>query len=258
MTAKQFVDIICNEDCDLTENTVDKFKSGDGNAVVKRVAVCFIATPDLLKEAAAWGADLVITHEPTYYNHVDGVSEYPFAKTKRELIESLGLTLFRFHDHPHSASGKDFIALGFLSSLGWKGKMLDSIRFELDEPKTPREMIKEIEEKLDLHHVRAAGELDKPARLIYLNLGQRGREWNNFLLDSDAGVAIGGEACEWEVCEAARDAAQMGVAKTAVLLGHAASERDGMKYLARLWQKEPAFDGIEIRYFESGETFNTL
>ncbi len=259
MNSKEFVNIICGEDCDKSENTVDKFKTGDPTRELSKVAVCFIATPDVIREAAAWGADLVITHEPTFYDHWDKPAAYKFAETKRKLIDDLGVTLFRFHDHPHFADGKnDYISLGFIDSLGWKGKMLDLIRFELDEPKTPREMVGEIETKLDLHHVRIAGDLDTPTKTVYLNLGQRGGEWGQFLVDDEAGVAIGGEVCEWAFCEAARDASQLGVPKAAIILGHAASERDGMKYLTKLWSENSAFSGIAFRYIECGETYATL
>ena len=47
--------------------TVDTCKAGDPKKQVKRVGTCFIATPNVIARAAAWGADLLITHEPTYY-----------------------------------------------------------------------------------------------------------------------------------------------------------------------------------------------
>lgn len=51
--------------------TVDTCKAGDPKKQVKRVGTCFIATPNVIARAAAWGADLLITHEPTYYDHWD-------------------------------------------------------------------------------------------------------------------------------------------------------------------------------------------
>ena len=47
------------------EETVDTCKAGDPERELKKVAVCCIATPDVIRQAAAWGADLLITHEPT-------------------------------------------------------------------------------------------------------------------------------------------------------------------------------------------------
>src|SRR5690349_5657205 len=51
--------------------TVDTFKDGDPAAPVTGIAVTMMATLDVLQRAAAAGANLVITHEPTFYGHLD-------------------------------------------------------------------------------------------------------------------------------------------------------------------------------------------
>ncbi len=258
MKAVELVNILCEKDCIEAERTVDKFKAGDYERELSRVALCFIATPDLIKEAAAWGADMIITHEPTFYDHWDNMPGYKFAKMKRELIEELGVTLFRYHDHPHAIPGRDLFSDGFVDAMGWQGKFVDPLNFVLDEPISPRDMVREMEEKLDVHHIRIAGELDRPARNVALLLGARGGEWNAFLDSDTAEVAIGGEVCEWAICEAARDASMMGIPKSVIVMGHAASERDGMKYISKQIAERFADTGIEFRYFEAGETFANL
>src|SRR5882762_5276876 len=54
-----------------TEPTVDTFKDGDPATPVTGIAVTMMATFDVLQRAAAGGANLVITHEPTFYDHFD-------------------------------------------------------------------------------------------------------------------------------------------------------------------------------------------
>src|SRR6266852_3692278 len=54
-----------------TEPTVDTFKAGDPDTAVKGIAVTMMATLDVLERAAASGKNLVITHEPTFYDHYD-------------------------------------------------------------------------------------------------------------------------------------------------------------------------------------------
>src|SRR5258708_28476079 len=54
-----------------TEPTVDTFKDGDSTTRVIGVAVTMMATFDVLQRAAAAGPHLVITHEPTFYDHFD-------------------------------------------------------------------------------------------------------------------------------------------------------------------------------------------
>jgi len=72
---------------------------------------------------AAKGANLVITHEPTFYNHLDrpeGMDENDAVwKEKREFIEKNGLVVWRFHDHWHLRT-PDGILAGVVKSLGWE------------------------------------------------------------------------------------------------------------------------------------------
>ena len=258
MKAIELVNALCGKDCLTAENTVDKFKLGDHEREVTKVALCFIATPNLIRQAAEWGAEMIITHEPTYYDHLDNMTDYKFAKMKKQLLEDNNLILFRYHDHPHTVDGRDLFSEGFIDSIGWEGKFEDPLTFVFDTPKSPREMVAEMEERLDVHHFRVAGELDRPSKKVALLLGARGGEWREFLLSEDVDVAIGGEVCEWAFCEGARDATELGIPKTAIAMGHCASERDGMKYITKLICEKFADSGIEFKYIECGETFTRL
>src|SRR5690242_4225952 len=57
------------------QETVDTFKAGNPDAQVKGIAVTMMATLDVLQRAAAVGQNLIITHEPTFYNHLDKPGE---------------------------------------------------------------------------------------------------------------------------------------------------------------------------------------
>src|SRR2546422_11552989 len=56
-----------------TEPTVDTFKDGDPATPVTGVAVTKMATVDVVQGAAGRGADLVNTHQPTVYDHLDKI-----------------------------------------------------------------------------------------------------------------------------------------------------------------------------------------
>ena len=69
--------------------TCDTIKAGDPNAEVSKVAVSMFATVDIVRQAKDWGAQLLITHEPTYHDHWDEQPvTTPVALAKKALIES--------------------------------------------------------------------------------------------------------------------------------------------------------------------------
>src|SRR5271167_1200057 len=54
--------------------TVDTFKGGDPDEKVTGIVTTFLDTYAVLQKAAADGKNLIITHEPTFYNHTDDKS----------------------------------------------------------------------------------------------------------------------------------------------------------------------------------------
>src|SRR5215469_9832049 len=87
------------------KDTVDKFKAGNPEATVKGIAVTMMATMDVLERASSHGLNFVITHEPTFYAHLDtpeGLPENdPVWAEKRAFIQKHGMVVWRFHDHWH-------------------------------------------------------------------------------------------------------------------------------------------------------------
>ncbi|WP_226035486.1 Nif3-like dinuclear metal center hexameric protein [Aquibacillus saliphilus] len=53
------------------QNTGDKLICGDYNTEVKGIVTTFMATVDVIKQAIEIGANLIITHEPTFYTGND-------------------------------------------------------------------------------------------------------------------------------------------------------------------------------------------
>ncbi len=71
VTAQEVVDAIKSHvGVEWREKTVDTFKTGDPNTVVTGVAVTMMATLDVLQRAVANGDNMVITHEPIFFNHM--------------------------------------------------------------------------------------------------------------------------------------------------------------------------------------------
>lgn len=235
--------------------TCDTLKAGSPETEVTRVAVCCFTTPQVVRDAAAWGAQLLITHEPTYYDHWDREPDTSVGIAKRKFIESTGMAVYRYHDHPHAAP-VDLICEGEIKALGLPGRKLGNseygnMHYLLDTPITPRDLAAHIEEKWDIAHVRICGTVDKPCSRLVLAWGTPGTTFEEIV--SEGEIILTGEACEWRHAEYARDADEFGYKKSLLILGHCGSERDGMKYIAELIQEK--FPQLEVKYFKSEEVY---
>ncbi len=240
--------------------TVDTLKAGRDDKEVKKVAFCFTATPDIIKSAAEWGADVIITHEPTYHDHFDNRNENAVTAAKKKLLDDNDITVYRYHDHPHFASGGDMIHLGFLRKAGLDGKLSrdESGRpislFDFASPVTPREIASLLAKNLNLKHIRIIGAADDKMTKGVLCLGACGDITSDILRDSDRELVIAGEISEWKNGCFVRDAAELGMKKAMILLGHCASERDGMEYIRDMWAERYG-SMAESRYFDIPELF---
>src|SRR5207244_10895304 len=82
-----------------SSDTVDTFKAGNPDAPVTGIAVTMMATLEVLKRAAAAGNNLVITHEPTFFTHLDKPDALaegekdPVLAEKRAVSEKQGLII---------------------------------------------------------------------------------------------------------------------------------------------------------------------
>ena len=239
------------------EKTCDTLKCGSPDKEVKRVAVTMNPTVDTIRQAKEWGADMMITHEPLYYNHWDDHSDESLETEKRALLESTGMTVYRFHDHPHR-NKPDLIAMGEYNFLGLDGTVtypdiFALTRVELNTPMTPIELAKHIEDKLGIKYVRIAGVRDEKCSHISAMFGAPGNVIFE-LTRPETEIMIVGEISEWCIGEYVRDAAALGRKKALLVLGHAGSERAGMVYITGEFEK--LLPEIEFKYIECGEVYS--
>ncbi len=236
--------------------TCDTLKAGDPDKELKKVAVTMFATVDTVKKAQAWGADMLIVHEPTYYDHMEEIEDLPVVVAKRKLIEESGITIYRYHDYMHHRE-IDQIPEGEIYYLGLAGKVEKtpysaSYLFTAVEPISAIELANIMEKELGIKRVRIAGSRNKKSTKIALCFGTPGGVFE-LLCDKNVEMVLTGEACEWRLAEYARDADALGINKTLIVMGHIGSERDGMRLLAkRLSEKHTEF---ETCYIECGEVY---
>lgn len=227
---------------------------GDNEKDVKKVAVCCIASCDVIKKAKEWGAELIITHEPTFHKaeYEDGVDIV--AAQKAKLIEQAGITIYRFHDHAHFTMS-DKIIEGVLKKIEWQGCFDGIKKFTLDNVKSVAEIKRDIENRLELKNVRLTGCGDNNnVRNISMCVGAWGEETvMSELRKPDIDMVLCGEITEYSVCEYVRDAGQLGFKKTLLLLGHMGSEKSGMEYICEYLAD--TIDEIEFKYIDCREVY---
>jgi putative NIF3 family GTP cyclohydrolase 1 type 2 len=217
-------------------DTVDTIKAGDPATSVTGIATTFLDTMDVLREAARRNENLVITHEPTFYNHRDeflaGSSVW---KEKLAFIEQHHMVVFRLHDEIHMAR-PDPIGMALVEALGMTGN--------LDNPTDPshvtipsvslRELVKQLQSRLGARTMRIVGDPEMRVEHIAIRPGASGLVRQVGALSEDGvDVLIAGEASEWETVEYTRDAAAQGRKKVLILIGHEPSEEPGMEQAAK-------------------------
>ena len=239
--------------------TVDTIKAGDPDTPVTGIATAFTDSFDVLKRAAAMGANLVISHEPSFYNHQDdtaALSNDPVYRTKLAFINENHMVVFRFHDHWHHPVMKpDGIMQGEVAALGWQNYHDASDEMMFHMPKTDLETLAgSIQQKMGIRAMRVVGDRRLAVTNVAFLPGAAGAERQIQALErSDVDVLVVGESREWETVEYARDAMAEHKHKALIILGHVASEEAGMDYCAT-WLKRFLPD-LGITFVPAGEPF---
>ena len=241
--------------------TVDTFKAGNPETRVTGVAVTMMATLDVLQRAAAKGQNLIITHEPMFYNHLDrpeGMDENDAVwKEKRTFIEKNGLVIWRFHDHWHMRK-PDGILAGMVKALGWEKYQSTENPHLFAMPETTLEKLAaDVAKRLETPVLRVVGNPEMRVTKLALSPGAAGFERETRALSMEnVEVLLVGETREWETVEYAADAATEGRRKALIVIGHVPSEQAGMEECAR-WLKTFVKD-VPIEFVATKQPFWTL
>jgi putative NIF3 family GTP cyclohydrolase 1 type 2 len=258
MTIANFIDALkASYGASWRETAIDVLLCGESALELRGVAVTMMATQESVAQAKSLGCNLVITHEPVFYNHqgqtafLEGDAVY---KAKREYLEAQGMAVFHLHDNLHSPK-TDPISRGVARALGWEDKRLDDsyCRFSLPGVKLGR-ITRLINAKLRPAAPRYIGD----PRMAYENVFT---SWGFSMLENLLGllaerescVLVTGETHEWELVEYMRDAQALGFRKALVVVGHVCSEEAGVEaFYAEL---AVLFPELKVRFVRTGDLF---
>lgn len=250
------------------EKTCDHLMTGSYDMDVKKIATTFMATVEVIKKAIDIGANLIITHEPTWFTGKDStewLENDPVYLEKKKLIEEHNIAIWRFHDHMHMGK-EDGIYRGFDAELDWTKYRIQNPReygrfgecYSI--PKTTlEELCRYFKDKLNMQVIQIVGDPKMAVERVSVlvgggSLGLGTEELPMKLMhDNNLDLLICGDITEWTISAYVRDAAAMGMNKGMLVLGHERTEEWGMKHLGQ-WMKDITGD-IEIAFIDAGEPF---
>lgn len=250
--------IISRVPTERLSETVDTVKAGDPSQPLKGIATTFLPSCEVIEKTAELGSNLLITHEPTFYNHPDEtgwLERDPVYLHKRELLEEAGIVVWRFHDYHHRLQ-PDPVVQALISDAGWQELSRTDAPAIVTIPQTSlRQMARDLKERLNASHLRFVGDPAMPCRKIAVLPGSYGgRMQINILRNNPVDALVVGEIDEWETNIYVADTLCTDQKKGLVILGHADSEEPAMKHLVG-WLKG-LFPGIPVHHVPLPDPFH--
>lgn len=255
MTARELNEALCALWPELIEtkgSTVDKIIAGDPQQEVGSVAVCWMPYSETLREAAARGANTVVAHEPTFYDHWElrqepGNDRLMEAKRAKEaLIAELGLTVMRCHDVWDAVEGVG-VPFEWGRFLGF-GEPVSRVRYQQVfevKPGRAEDWARWIAGKTSQAGqgtVEFYGDPDRAVTRIGIGTGCCSEAMDLYGLGADLAVTVDDIARCWVIGEYCRDTGQ-----PLVVVNHGVSEACAMGALAAKVQEITGGEAFEIK-----------
>jgi putative NIF3 family GTP cyclohydrolase 1 type 2 len=238
--------------------TVDTLKSGSRDIQVKGIVTTMFATVDVIKKAIAAGANFIIAHEPTFYNHqdqTDWLKDDDVYQYKADLLQKHNITVWRNHDYVHSVK-PDGVQSTLIARLGWQNYQDKEKPNRINIPAVSlKTLISHAKKNLQIPTLRYIGDLTQSCKKILLMPGASGGRSHILGIGKEQpDVLIVGEIQEWETAEYVRDANSEGKKLSLIVLGHIASEEPGSAFMAS-WIKQNV-PGIAVQHIPAGNSLS--
>lgn len=271
ITAAQVIQRIRqNIGVDWREQTVDTIKAGDPDTTVTGIVTTSMATVEVLRQAVAAGANLIITAQSTFFSRADARTPAarggppgaapaappppdPILAAKNELIDGNRIVVFRLSDHWRARQPNPFTE-GLAEALGLGAPRPGGEVTVHDFPEVTLERFASlVKSRLDARGgVRAIGRPEARVRSVALLSGTYAITDTLKALPA-ADVVVAGEIREWESSEYARDVVYSGQNKGLILVGRVVSDEPGMARCAR-WLQDLVTE-VPVRHIAAGDPY---
>ncbi len=235
-----------------------RIQGGDPHAEVMGIAVAWQSTLPMLRRASEKGCNLFVTHEPTFYVHMDDsedVFQQDYAAAKSRFIEQSGLTIYRCHD-----VWDVFPEIGILDSwasgLGFDGPPEAAVRFHAAYPfsGTVRDLAIHVRERvasIGQPIIQIIGDPDQPVSRVAFGTGA--------ITDFSTMLSLGADACImtddgmafWSAgCQAVDSGIPL------IIVNHATAEEWGVHNLAGYIER--CFPDVPVHHLPMGCLYHVV
>jgi len=239
------------------KRSVDGWKSFPFDRECTGVGVTWMATYKMLEEAYRRRLNLVITHEPTFFDRWDDLETAAHTRAvrnKMDLLRRTNIAIYRCSD-----AWDTFPNLGIYDS--WAEQLGIGEPIETEPGNRPRLRVYGVEGNLrDLSKmvkermgslIRYVGKWDHEVTRLGIMPGSAGgMETLMRYIDMGIDAFITGEAVEWQTL---RFAEEEGVG--VIICGHMESEASGLQNLVHYIKGQ--FRELRVEYLDTGTMFNT-
>lgn len=257
LTVQNVIDIIMKDlGGTIASGSVDTIKAGKADTVVTGIVCTMFATMDIIAQTKKLGANFIIAHEPTLYNHTDNrdyVSKNDVRDEKLSVLEKDGIVVWRFHDYCHQIRPEP-MSYGIAKRAGWTSYYKNGSRV-IEIPAMKLSALGDhLKKSLGIKVLRIIGDLDQNCSRIALLPGASGGQSHlNAVEQENPDVLVVGEVHEWETAEYIRDRHQQKRKTSLIILGHSVSEEPGMEVVTEWLQ--PKIPNIKVTHIASGDPF---
>ncbi|MEM8873615.1 MAG: Nif3-like dinuclear metal center hexameric protein [Planctomycetota bacterium] len=243
--------------------SVDRIIAGPRDQAVKAIAVCWMPYSTTLHNAATLGANLVVTHEPTFWDHFELKNDASDPKPtllrsraeKAALIDELELTIIRCHDlwDALPVRGVPFAWAEHLE-LGDVLASKPYYRVHRIEPRPASEVAAAIAKRTALLGqpvVEFYGDPDHIVRTVGVGTGCASDPFELYDMGADLAVAVDDIVRGWVAGEWCHD-----TGTPLVVVNHGVAEETGMTTLTD--ELRTAFPETPVHHLEQGCTYATV